>query len=99
MKALESPITTRESLKYGSRHSTETGETKILSVDLKDVLIEQGEVQRIWTRCISGESPWRELSNDIKIMEESISVEGIELNNGSSTKLKHAVFGVVPKKC
>ena len=57
MKALESPITTRESLKYGSRHLTETGETKILSVDIKGVFIEQGEVQRIWTWCISGESP------------------------------------------
>ena len=49
MKALESPTTTRESLEYGSRHSTETGETKILSVDLKDVLIEQGEIKGLWT--------------------------------------------------
>ena len=49
MKALESPTTTRKSLKYGSRHSTETGETKILSVDLKDVLIEQGEIKGLWT--------------------------------------------------
>ena len=49
MKALESPTTTRESLKYGSRHSTETGENKILSVDLKDVLIEQGEIKGLWT--------------------------------------------------
>ena len=57
MKALESPTNTRESLEYGSRHSTETGETKISSVDLKGVLIEQGEVKRIWTWCISGESP------------------------------------------
>ena len=47
MKALESPITTRESLKYGSRHLAEAGETKILCVDLKDVLIKQGEVKRI----------------------------------------------------
>ena len=99
MKALESPITTRESLKYGSRHSTEAGETKILSVDLKDVLIEQGEIKGLWTWCISGESPWRELSNDIKILEGSTSVEGVELNKVAAQKLKHSVFGVVPKKC
>ena len=57
MKALESPTTTRKSLKYGSRHLAEAGETKILSVDITGVFIEQGEVQRIWTWCISGESP------------------------------------------